>query len=74
MVKVYGVNAQDPATDAHTPGQTRSKEREVEEKKGRIFLQSQRGESNPQPSPYKAWLHSYSNIYTAQRSLASVTL
>ena len=43
MVEVYGkkarqINAQDPPTDAHTPGQTRGLRKEVEEKKGRKKL------------------------------------
>ena len=83
MVEVYGkkarqINMQDPATDAHTPGLTCSKEGEVEEKKGRkqlpVLVRGIKPTTLTLQGPFKARLQSYSNIYIAQRSLASVAL
>ena len=87
MVEVYGkkarqINAQDPAhrhaytwvtVQAVSVGKTKKYRSGGNERKEKNF-QSQEGESNPQPSPYKARLQSYSKIYTAQRSLASVAI
>ena len=80
MVEVDGkkarqINAQDPAhRRAYTWVNAQCKERKErsggKESKKKNF-QPEGGDSNPQPSPGSSL---YSNIYTAQRSLASVAL
>ena len=83
MVEVYGkkarqINAQDPVhRRAYTWINTQCKERrkEVEEKKGRKKTSSPReGFRTHNPHLRKQGSSLYSNIYTAQRSLASVAL
>ena len=83
MVEVYGkkarqINAQDPA---HRRAYTwlmrslRKGRKEVEEKKGRKKTSSPRvGIRTHNPHLRRQGSSLYSNIYTAQRSLASVAL
>ena len=82
MVEAYGKKARqpdkragDPATDAQrSQFKGPRKEKWRKRKEEFFFFQSQRVDSNPQPSPYKASLQSYSYNYTALRSFASVAL
>ena len=83
MVEVYGkearqINAQDPAhRRAYTwiNAQCKERRKEVEEKKGRKKTSSPReGIRTHNPHIRRQGSSLYNNIYTAQRSLASVAL